>query len=260
MKEIITIALIIISTISFGQEVEKMQGQTRYGKATFYVLKSDMTTKHGKYTIKDHYGNGNASTVVGKNGLIVDGNYSNGKKDGIWIKRHFGPLRNIQSQGKYENDIQVGVWTFYNHNGEIIQKYDFDNHRRIMTTECGSDKQYDIYIEDKYVKSHLDCPPSYIGGYEFLIFEFNEQISDSYRYPKKEGGGTFKINSRVSFLLKKDGTIDKIEFRHSIKNEKLKTFIKNLIHEKQDKWIVAELNGSKISSKMNIPINVNIIY
>ena len=54
MKRIITILLITISTISFGQEVKKMKESKNYGKATFYVLKSDMKTKHGKYSIKGY--------------------------------------------------------------------------------------------------------------------------------------------------------------------------------------------------------------
>jgi antitoxin component YwqK of YwqJK toxin-antitoxin module len=256
MKRIITFVLLTFSVFSFSQEVEKMQKRTKYGQAVFYVLKSDMTTKHGKYTITSN------NIVRGNDGkaIMVEGNYNYGKKDGFWTKRYFMSRGKIQSQGNYENDIQVGKWTFYEFNGEIVQEYDFDNHKLLMTKECGTDKEYVVYIEDIYMKSKLDCPPSYIGGYEFLIFELNEEISTSFKFSRKEEGGRIKIVSNVSFFLKKDGVIENIEFRQSMKNEKLKKFIENKIHDKQGKWIVAELNGSKIDSKVNIPIKIDIRY
>lgn len=251
MKRIITILLITISTISFGQEVKKMKENKNYGKATFYVLKSDMKTKHGKYSIKGYTGRA----------LIVEGNYSNGKKDGIWTERYYRKGRNLKSQGKYENDIQVGNWTFYDFKGEPVQEYDFDNNKLITSKECSTDKEYDVIIEDKPVKSKLDCPPSYIGGYSFLIYELNQKIMTSFDFPvNKKGRTEIKINSNISFLLKKDGTIENIQYSEPLENEKLKDFIKSQINEKRGKWLVAELNGSKLDSKMNIPIRINIMY
>lgn len=251
MKRIITILLIIVSTTLFGQDVKKVKESTNYGKATFYVLKSDMTTKHGEYSIKGYTGSE----------LIVEGNYSNGKKDGIWTERYYQKGRNLKSKGKYENDIQVGKWTFYDFKGEIVQEYDFDNNILIMSKECRTDKEYDVVIEDKFAKSKLDCPPSYIGGYSFLIYELNQKIMLSFNFPINEKGRTeIKINSDISFLLKKDGTIENIQFSEPLENEKLKEFIKTQISEKQGKWLVAELNGSKLDSKMNISIKINIMY
>ena len=251
MKSIITTILIIISITSFGQEVKKMKEKKNYGKATFYVLKSDMKTKHGKYSIKGYTGKA----------LIVEGNYSNGKKDGIWTERYYRKGRNLKSQGKYENDIQVGIWTFYDFKGEIVQEYDFDNNILIMSKECGTDKEYEVIIESEFVKSKLDCPPSYIGGYNFLIYETNQKIMTSFDFPiNKRGRTVIKVNSNISFLLEKDGTIKDIQFSEPLENEKLKEFIENQINEKKGKWLVAELNGSKIDAKMNIPIRINIMY
>lgn len=256
MKGIITILLMTLCLLSFGQEVVKMEKNTRYGRATFYVLKSDMTTKHGEYNITSN------SIVQGNDGktLIIEGNYSNGKKDGFWTKKYFASRGKIQSQGNYKNDIQVGKWAFHEFNGEIVQEYDFDNHELLMTNECETEDDYEVYIEGKFQISKLDCPPSYIGGLEFLIFELNEQIRTTFKFAKEKEGGRIKIVSNVSFFLKKDGTIENIEFRQSMKNEELKDFIKNKIHDRQGKWIVAELNESRIDAKINIPIKIDIRY
>jgi len=256
MKRIISILIFSISFFSFSQEVEKISKNTKIKQTVFYVLKSDMSTKHGKYTVTSN------SIVRGKDGkaIMVEGYYKYGKKDGLWTTKYFISRGKIQSQGNYKDDIQIGVWKFYDIKGKLVQEYDFDSNKILFTNECGSEEIYDVYIEDKFMKAKLDCPPSYIGGYKFLKFEINEQISTSFNFDRKKEGGTIKIDSQVSFYLKENGTIENIEFRHSIKNEKLKKFIKNLLEERQSKLIVAELNDSKVCAKMKIPIYINIIY
>ena len=83
----------------------------------------------------------------------------------------------------------------------------------------------------------------------------------SFDFPiNKKGRTEIKINSNISFLLKKDGTIENIQYSEPLGNEKLKDFIEKQINEKQGRWLVAELKGSKLDAKMNIPIRINIMY
>src|SRR6185295_15349329 len=110
---LILIAIFVIrSVISFGQESEtiKMKEDTKNGKATYYVLKSDPKIYHGSYTIVAWTGNKK----------LVDGMYSYGKKQGLWTERYYGydKERNLKSSGEYKGDIKIGKWVYYSINGD----------------------------------------------------------------------------------------------------------------------------------------------
>lgn len=50
--------------------------------------------------------------------------YKKGEKDGITIVRH--PNGAIYYSGEYENDEPVGVWKFYNDQGQLIERKFYD--------------------------------------------------------------------------------------------------------------------------------------
>jgi hypothetical protein len=251
MRRIITITFLLITVISFGQKLKKKKENKGSGKATFYVLKSDPTIKHGEYKIKAYSGSA----------ILLSGTYSYGKKVGEWTERYYRKGRELKSVGEYKNNLEVGKWSFYNPKGELIQEYDFDKNELIKSRECGDNKTYEVYINEKLAKSTLDCPASYIGGREALTYELYKKITRSFDFQSNSKGRTkIDINNSVSFFIDEKGEIDNIQFKKEIEIPKLKEFIETQILERKGKWIAGKLNESKVKSKIEIGIRLKLMF
>ncbi|MDT0553040.1 hypothetical protein [Urechidicola vernalis] len=251
MKQKITLLFLLFTILLFSQDVEKMQDSTGIGESTFYVLKSDMTTKHGEYSVKAYSGNT----------ILISGMYSNGKKVGQWTERYYRKVRNLKSMGNYVNDLQVGKWVYYNSEGEIIQEYDFDKNELITSTECVSKTKYEVYLNGELTRSTLDCPASYIGGKQILIDELLKKITESFDFDSNEKERTnIKFDNLVSFFIDKNGNLENIQFLDKIEIPKLEEFIEKQLVERKGKWIVGELNGEKVKSNLDLRLSVNIMF
>ena len=251
MRKIFTISILLFTVLSFGQDVKKKKENTRNGKATYYVRKSDMKTKHGEYKIKAYSGSA----------ILVSGTYSNGKKEGLWTERYYSKGRNLKSSGNYQNDKKIGKWIFYNMQGEIVQEYDFNKNELITSTECGDELEYDVYLDNELTKIKLDCPPSYIGGKEFLTYELTQKITASFPFKINEKGrANIKFNNVISFFIDKNGNVENVEFKDKVENSELEKFIRDLIKERKGEWIAGKLNNEKVKAKMKIGIGFRLMY
>jgi len=84
MKKHLLLLLLFISAILNAQEVKQVKERLKEGKETYYVLKSDLKTKHGTYIVK-HYKTRK---------IIVEGVFNNGQKEGKWSEfRKTGVLK-----------------------------------------------------------------------------------------------------------------------------------------------------------------------
>lgn len=82
------------------------------GKCKGYVLKRDNTRNIGwSYSFMGRYEK-----------LYIEGEYVNGKVDGIWTYKSVDGLRAIQ---EYSNGLKNGVCVFFYHNGQIYKKESF---------------------------------------------------------------------------------------------------------------------------------------
>ena len=52
-----------------------------------------------------------------------------------------GKKNTLKSRGDYVEDIKKGIWEFYDHKSELIQKYDFDNSKLVYFKP--DDKKYE---------------------------------------------------------------------------------------------------------------------
>ena len=96
MKTILSILLLLqVSAISIAQKTKKMYIKSDYPSfsETYYVLKSDKSTRHGRYT-----------------------------------KRFMGK---ITKQGMYEHGVKTGIWEYYDRNGDLVHKVDLENNKLI---------------------------------------------------------------------------------------------------------------------------------
>lgn len=138
MKRItLTIVIYFISIIYlFSQDTKEIityHPKSKQIHEKYSVLKSNDKIKHGAYIsfFRDDYFKSDKL-------IYEEGQYENDKRTGIWkiyrrpiVKgnsRSWGPM---SMTGEYKNGIKSGVWEIYKENGKILEKYDYDNKKRI---------------------------------------------------------------------------------------------------------------------------------
>lgn len=157
--QLITVCIVILNLILYCQETELIVKKFKGSKQIFeeyYVLKSDKSTKHGKYTsyfrfINEDYkkfrkGDLNLNEFIKNKGNFENGkkegdwteftepsalksvgNYYSGKKGGEWIE-YISPSK--KRKGIFSNSEKTGVWITYK-NDKVIASYDYDNDKKV---------------------------------------------------------------------------------------------------------------------------------
>ncbi|MDQ3049370.1 MAG: energy transducer TonB [Bacteroidota bacterium] len=136
MNKTLLILLTVIPTFLFGQDIKKITDKEN--NETFYVLKSDKTTKHGEYK-KFSY----------NNKLLVKGFYKQGVKDSIW--------------------------ECYGFDGQLTLKYNY-NKSEVVTykpNEIVKDKKYKIVNSTDTI---LSRNPIFLGGDDYVLSELVKNI------------------------------------------------------------------------------------
>lgn len=246
-KLTLTLLLLTVTIFASGQEpkVSKKKENTRNGKATYYVLQSDPTTYHGKYTIVAWTGNEK----------IVDGNYSFGKREGLWTERYYGVgnKRGPRSNGQYKDDLKTGRWIYFSISGDTSQVYDYSTNELIFTNECNNTRQYNTKTESGYKRITLDCPPIFKGGKDILNTDLSQHISYYPAQLKAIGMHTFEINTEVILTIDTNGKVSNIKFSREI-GYGYEEKIEKWIMESGNDWIPGKLKGQLVETQVELPL------
>lgn len=247
MKKKLIMLLSLITISSCSQELKTIKGNLYNGTEIYSVLQSNPKIKHGEYKVLSN---------TPPHAKIEQGEYINGKKEGEWIKWYVrqNHIPKIKTQGKYLNDIKVGVWSYYTSNGDVIQKYDFDKNQIIENIECNTNEKYSVKRADETIEMNLDCPPTIIGGISALAMELNLFIIR--KNPFENGLKGLNINETLSFYINEKGSIEDIYYTGKDKNNKLNELIIEFISRDNHQWIPAILNEQKVNAKIEIPITL----
>ena len=249
MKKLFIISLIISQTIlSFGQEVKtkKKKIDTQEGTATFYVLASNDTIKHGEYQIKAYTGSR----------VLLKGTYSNNKKVGLWTEQYYGKdYVGPKATGAYDNDIKTGNWTYFNYEGDTVLIYNWTVNKVVFSKLCGTDtKEYTVIEDGKESKLKLECPPTCATGREYFLYEFMRDIGEQADLFKKVGEGLYQLKTKISITIDKNSSVKNISYSTDENNE-LKEIIEKFI--KSYKWIPGKKDGQDVTTKFEFSISLS---
>ncbi len=248
MIKLLIIFLFVLQTIlSFGQDVKtiKKKVDKQEGTATFYVLASNDTIKHGEYQIKAYTGNR----------VLLKGTYSNNKKVGLWTEQYYGKdYAGPKAIGAYDNDIKTGNWIYFNYEGDTVLIYNWTDNKIVYSKLCGTDtKEYTVIEDGKESTSKLDCPPSCVTGREYFLYEFIRDIGEQADFFEKVGEGLYQLKTKISITIDKNSSIKNISYSTDEKNE-LKVIIEKFI--KSYKWIPGKKDGQDVTTKFEFSISI----
>lgn len=216
MNKAILFLVTIIPTFLFGQDVKKVTDKENH--ETFYVLKSDKTTKHGEYK-KFSY----------KHKLLVRGFYKQGVKDSIW--------------------------ECYDLDGQLTLKYNYTSNQLIFhkPNDIVEGKKYKIINGNSGSNTTLTRPPIFLGGDDLMLSEIIENIQ--YPYAAKENGKEGTVN--VLFTVDKYGKTSNFRVEKPLgygMDEEAIRVLKLL----PDNWLPGNLNGQPVDVEVSYPISYNL--
>lgn len=158
------------------------------------------------------------------NRLVIDGYLKNGKEDSIW--------------------------TFYNSQSEVLQKYDFRKKELIYVklTEKESKTKYAI-AETNFKEVILDRPPIYIGG-EILLYS---QLASEIKYPARAQRENKSGRVEIGFFIDKDGSTSNYKLLKKAgygMDEEAMRVVKLM----NSNWVPAIYNGKPVGVEYVFPV------
>lgn len=212
MNKKILILLTIIPTFLFGQDIKKIIDKEN--NETFYVLKSDKTTKHGEY-----------KKFSFNNKLLIKGIYKQGVKDSIW--------------------------ECYNFYGELTLKYNYTQNELVFykPNDKVKNKMFKIVNSNNNSDTALSRPPIFLGGDHFVLSEIAKNI----RYPSaaRENGKSGKVC--IMFTVDKFGKTSNyhVETPLGFGMDEEAIRVLKLI---PDNWLPGLLNEQPVDVEVSYPI------
>ena len=253
MKKRLLLLLIFAIAKLNAQDVKRIKENEGYGKAVYFVLKSDMKTREGEYTVRSY-------TLPYRK--LVTGTYKNGKREGLWIYFYDNPGHDTKAIGYYEDDKKVDLWRYYNPDGSMVQKYDHDYKVMIKNTECErEDNLFTVLKDSTLTELELDCPPTRIGGLTIFRDELDTEIIKKALFPKDGiSPDPVHIYETLSFFITPKGKIEDINLTNESHYPEMFQLIKLWLLEPKQEWIPGILDGKAIKSQLKIPIHIDVRY
>ena len=178
---------------------------------SYYVLKNDPKIKHGTYQYST------------KKGLV--------------------------EKGQYDNDKKVGVWEFYDTDGNLEQKYDYSTNQLIFNKEGKQFGNYKVIVDGKPTDIVPDTPPIFIGGQS----SYDRFITNNLKYPSDSKSKGIEGRQFVLVSLSKQGDILNASIYRSISPDIDQEALR-LINKLPKAWIPAKHQNEDVDVLVGLPV------
>ncbi|MEQ8470761.1 MAG: energy transducer TonB [Marinoscillum sp.] len=150
--------------------MKRIKTTPAFSKEIFYVLKEDKEIKHGEYV-------------------------------------RYGYTRKVAERGSYDLNQKVGIWEFYDRDGALEQRYNYDSNVLVFNPHKLSNKVR-TQINGKYEAIIPDELPIFIGGVSKLAYL--RMVRD---YPLEARRAGIEGEIYISAVITTDGKLidEKIE-------------------------------------------------
>ncbi len=155
----------------------------------------------------------------------------------------------MRFRGYYTEDKRIGVWEFYDENGEPEQKVDFTNNQIRLYRSKLTGHIFRVMSGNDSIFSMLDRPPLYLGG-STIIKEFiaNEILPPLHKTNERVEGTVF-----IEFTVDSTGMTSNHHVLRGI-GTRCNLEALRVVKTLPDKWIPGVLNGRAVSVNYIIPV------
>lgn len=171
------------------------------------------------------------------------------KLDG-YFKDYFKGGKQQKSYGLYKGGYRVGVWQFYDKEGKVVEKYNYDLRRSFTFNENPylAKRVYAAMGAKTSQLDTLDSIPHFVGGMTELNGFFEKQLKQPY-FAWLAG---LKGTVIVSFIVTADGELENIKIIKGIgmgcEGEAMR------VMRLMPRWAPALKNDEYVSSYYELPI------
>jgi periplasmic protein TonB len=209
MRVLLLTILILMTKIQlFAQATENKTIKNDEYEETFSVLKEDQSIRHGH----------SKKVYLGHSARIEEGQYDHNKK--------------------------IGIWEYYNDNGEIEQKFDFDRDSLIFFNPFNAVSSSWILRGDSIFENTTGKKPILLGG-DGKYASYLRYLKYPAEARENRREGVVFVSARVT----SDGKLvdEKVEKKlgMGLDEEALK-----IIQMLPDEWIPLKVNGTPVDSKV----------
>jgi protein TonB len=235
--------LLLINSNLFSQssntQLRSRENESPRYKETYYVLKSDTSIKHGIYKRTGY-----------ENETILSGNYKNGLKDSLWLE-YLRFSKTIINKGYYSKGQKVGVWEYFNADGTIALKYDYNSNTKVYSEKENTGNVNETYVKNDtgFISVRLQREP-YFNGDETQLWKF---IKTSIKSPITITDKETKVTVFVSFLIDDNGLTSNHKIVKGI-NPMYDAEALEIARKIPNDWVPAIFNGKNVSSIYQLPI------
>ena len=226
---------------AFAQETQKVikKNKDKGTFESFYVLKTDTNTKSGPYELRSRTG-------------VLSGFYKNGLEDSIWAAKI--DVEHPIYTGQYTQGKRSGVWEFYNDQGKVAQKYDFDN--KILLYDSFPLTNMKCKVSGNIKDGDVITNPLYMDGTLGLLKWLNNNAT----YPKNCRDNDIQGTVIIGFNIEADGVIKNIHVVKSASADEARS-LQDAYRELDNEalrlfklappnWLPATVNHKPVSSQV----------
>ena len=210
-----TLLSVTILSSLFGQETRKItiENEDPRTKEVFYVLKDKPDIKHGEY------------------------------------KRVFTGSVSLKEQGRYDNNVKVGIWEYYGIKGGLEQKIDFTNNTVVFSKPFDALTKSMILEGEILKENNSGEVPVFLGGQSKLLYYLVKYI----RYPANARRTGTQGSVFISATVTSDGRLidEKVEkgLGFGLDEEALR-----VIQLLPDEWLPLRIKGEAVNTRITLEV------
>lgn len=170
------------------------------------------------------------------------GNFAHGKLDGKYVEYWNGN----KEEGNYLNGLKTGIWKFTYKDGKPAGNETYDDMGKKIEGSYYSKEGAPVKYED------LFAPPSYEGG----LKEFYKYLATEVKYPAQSLKQKIEGTVKLSFVVKKNGSIENVEILSAPNNELANEAIRVLALAPD--WTPGKMFGEVMETRYAIPVKFSL--
>jgi hypothetical protein len=248
-KLIVFLALILITTVSFGQ----------YSKKVSYY------DNGSKKEVLRYYENKLSGTCIAWNAdgvIVAKVQYNDGIKDGKWFMWHNNGTPAYEFY--YKDNIKVGVWKFYDESGKLSgsKQYDPKYNKNTLIT-LGTFTLSDVSIT---IVQRLNGNKPYVLGGEYATYVSDGEYGDFTKFEKFSKHSILGVGGLATdnwAILMKAGTYfgdDHDEYLNEFNYTKIDYGLEVLLFADDEETNITPIVGFNVSKGMRIQMKFGITF
>ncbi|MES2810540.1 MAG: hypothetical protein V4619_18035, partial [Bacteroidota bacterium] len=165
----------------------------------------------------------------------------------------------VLASGKYDNDKKVGVWRYFDRQGNLMQNYDYDSNKLIFEAPELAPSTFEYKIDDTIKTTDKITQPVKIGG---RYFGYLPLLKLYYLPQELRQEPTLKYLVEFELLISPMGRLADImvhvKYGVGLREEIIYNISTDMLREEDKTFIPATFNNRPIASQITLTCKADV--